>query len=377
VGGTTSDCSNKGDQVCDTPPVSAASFGCQEGKNSCTVDVPDLPDMIKNYMDYSDGNCMNLFTTGQKARIASSMYFRQGIFGGTPNYVQNITYAGLNTDGTYIDFPAAKVKAPYSCGFEAAKDTAGWVVNNFNNVTNGWQMNLTTAYNGSKSFYLHNFTNTTAMINGLNGFQAPEIDIRNMSQPTLEFYYAYAQKYGANNDSFTVRISNDFGMNETKLWSKGGVGLSTASGLITDEYIPTHQEWKKVSIDLSAYKTYDNARIRFEHYNRKGNNIYFDEFVLRDGPTGVEDQLKTEMKFTVYPNPMHQSATLTFSLKERTQMEIILVDIMGKATILTENQMLEPGNHSINLEKNNLSNGLYFIRVNAGVSGFTHKLLIN
>jgi PKD repeat protein len=62
-----------GDGVADTPPVSAASFGCNLGANSCSNDFPDLPDMIENYMDYADDVCTNLFTEGQKTIMRASL----------------------------------------------------------------------------------------------------------------------------------------------------------------------------------------------------------------------------------------------------------------------------------------------------------------
>lgn len=56
----------QGDDIADTPPVATESFGCNLQKNTCTNDVPDLPDMIENYMDYANDNCMNIFTIGQR-----------------------------------------------------------------------------------------------------------------------------------------------------------------------------------------------------------------------------------------------------------------------------------------------------------------------
>ncbi len=57
-----------GDQCADTPPVAASSSGCNTNQNTCTVDLPDLPDMIENYMDYSSNQCRNTFTQNQKSR---------------------------------------------------------------------------------------------------------------------------------------------------------------------------------------------------------------------------------------------------------------------------------------------------------------------
>ncbi len=63
----------QGDQCADTPPVISASDGCNKTQNTCTNDVPDLPDMLENYMDYSDDNCMNTFTLDQRSRAWAAL----------------------------------------------------------------------------------------------------------------------------------------------------------------------------------------------------------------------------------------------------------------------------------------------------------------
>ena len=52
------------DFVSDTPVSDDHNYGCNPGHVSC-----GSVDMVQNYMDYSDDVCMNLFTTGQKARM--------------------------------------------------------------------------------------------------------------------------------------------------------------------------------------------------------------------------------------------------------------------------------------------------------------------
>ncbi len=55
------------DDYCDDTPNSGdANYGCPTGTDSCAGgDV----DMIENYMDYTDDDCMNIFTKDQKDRI--------------------------------------------------------------------------------------------------------------------------------------------------------------------------------------------------------------------------------------------------------------------------------------------------------------------
>ncbi len=52
------------DFVSDTPTQQGPSSGCPTGNVSC-----GSTDMVQNYMDYSNDSCMNLFTSGQKARM--------------------------------------------------------------------------------------------------------------------------------------------------------------------------------------------------------------------------------------------------------------------------------------------------------------------
>ncbi len=63
---------NGGDGVADTPPVASANYGCNFNANSCS-ESPNFPDMIENFMDYSDGACQNTYTNGQSAVMNSAM----------------------------------------------------------------------------------------------------------------------------------------------------------------------------------------------------------------------------------------------------------------------------------------------------------------
>lgn len=68
------DCSSN-DQCGDTPPATGpfTNANCPTNGNSCTNDFPDLPDQWENYMDYSEGRCMAMFTPNQKTRMHNSL----------------------------------------------------------------------------------------------------------------------------------------------------------------------------------------------------------------------------------------------------------------------------------------------------------------
>ena len=62
------------DFVFDTPRASAPHFGCVAATTNSCNDITygsaaDSNDMVRNYMDYSDDRCMDIFTIGQKNRM--------------------------------------------------------------------------------------------------------------------------------------------------------------------------------------------------------------------------------------------------------------------------------------------------------------------
>ncbi|MCB9236184.1 MAG: PKD domain-containing protein [Bacteroidia bacterium] len=71
VGTTANNCATQGDRVCDTPPTADANYGCPNPQNTCTETPTDLPDQTRNYMDYVNDACMDMFTQGQKDRTES------------------------------------------------------------------------------------------------------------------------------------------------------------------------------------------------------------------------------------------------------------------------------------------------------------------
>jgi hypothetical protein len=377
-GGTASDCDTDGDQICDTPPVSTSSTGCNVGQNSCNSDVPDLPDMVRNYMDYSDGSCLNTYTAGQKVRMFNCLsVYRNTIYGGGNN---NVSYAGIDpATGNYTSVATSTIKAPVSMDFEGSSFADnGWKTNSFNNSANGWVVNNSVGYASSSSMYMHNFTNSSALINGRDGFQSPEYDLSTVLTPYVEFNYAYAQRSTSSTDSLILIISNDFGMTETRLFGVRGENMNTADGPTTIEFVPQGtMHWRKASINIGNFQNSRHARFRFEFVNRRGNNVYIDNFTISNTATGVEESAKESVQFSLFPNPVNSEATISYELKENSLVRISLYDIAGREIKTLENSTLPSGKQELKISKHLLQPGMYFIRFQAGETTFSHKMLVN
>ncbi len=69
-------CGASGDYVADTPKEAVPQFDCPEGADTCKA--PGL-DPIRNFMDYTQDECMNEFTPGQVERMSDAwLEFRVG-----------------------------------------------------------------------------------------------------------------------------------------------------------------------------------------------------------------------------------------------------------------------------------------------------------
>jgi hypothetical protein len=65
-----SGCKGKGDYVDDTAAEDSPARGCDIGRDTCRGEGPDP---VTNFMDYSDDNCIDHFTTGQVLRMMASV----------------------------------------------------------------------------------------------------------------------------------------------------------------------------------------------------------------------------------------------------------------------------------------------------------------
>lgn len=71
-----------GDGIQDTPPVDSPNYGSVKRINSCNNDVGiDLPDQVRNYMDYANDYVADMFTEEQKQEMHAALsFYRSTLF---------------------------------------------------------------------------------------------------------------------------------------------------------------------------------------------------------------------------------------------------------------------------------------------------------
>src|SRR5690554_449660 len=284
------------------------------------------------------------------------------------------------TDHVHI-LPSAENALPYMEGFEALTDfesnTENWRVVNPDGANSiEWKINNQVAYAGGKSAYVKGYSNTPGTVEEL---QSPTYDLTGLNNnAVLRFKYAHARRSSSTQDKLQVYISRNCGLNWNQRLSREGDELTTVSGNYSSEFVPASAaDWTTVEItNISSIFLTEDFRIKFVFTSHFGNNIYIDNINIFDPATvGLEDH--TFLNYIkVFPNPAADNLTLNYSLKTTGELKVDLLDISGRLVESVFEGDRPAGEHTQNIQVNNLSPGIYFVRLSVNGGQITRKLVV-
>ncbi|MFM6935847.1 MAG: VPS10 domain-containing protein [Flavobacteriales bacterium] len=171
-------------------------------------------------------------------------------------------------------------------------------------------------------------------------------------QPYLYFDVAYARWGSGYSDSLAVMISTDCGASYQQVYLKGGTSLATSPDN-QSSFIPTGDQWRTDSVDLSAFFGQTNVQVAFRNIGGWGNNIYLDNINL-GSMAGIQDPTKTD--FSIYPNPIQSGSCLHVDGEGILKMKLISPD--GKSLKTISNAQSK----TIEIPEN-LSTGTYILQI--------------
>jgi hypothetical protein len=77
-----------------------------------------------------------------------------------------------------------------------------------------------------------------------------------------------------------------------------------------------------------------------------------------------------------FPNPFNPSTTIRYSIKERTFVNLVMYDILGRDVEVLVNQEQDVGSHKINFNAGRYTSGIYFYQLKAGDFVETKKMVL-
>jgi hypothetical protein len=79
----------------------------------------------------------------------------------------------------------------------------------------------------------------------------------------------------------------------------------------------------------------------------------------------------------IYPNPVHQSANISFLLTENNKVTVTVLDFTGRVMKEVMNETLASGAHNVMLNSDKLTTGDYLVQMQIGDKIFNQKITVD
>ena len=224
------------DYCADTPESDDANYGCPTTHVSC-----GSTDMVRNYMDYTDDACMNIFTLDQKARM-------QAVMANSPRRASLATSTACSGGGSGPVCSSTITSFPYSQSFESGSgdwlqstaDDIDWTQRSGSTPSSG--TGPSGAADGTYYMFVEasspNYPGKRAIL------ESPCFDFSGQSFAEIQFQY---HMLGSAVGTLELQASTD-GSNWSTIWTRSGDQGSN---------------WAGVSVGLSGYAGQSALRLRF------------------------------------------------------------------------------------------------------------------
>jgi len=146
-------------------------------------------------------------------------------------------------------------------------------------------------------------------------------------------------------------------------WIK--IGFRKGAGTTTES-----QEYSYVDDISTTTTTATSLAYRLKQIDYDGSYEYSDE-ILVGNSISIEYDL-----YQNYPNPFNPMTTIQYSIKVRSNVELILYDILGSQVKVLVNEEQDAGYYKVNFNSGSLASGIYFYRIQAGDFVETKKMVL-
>ncbi|MCJ7553608.1 MAG: T9SS type A sorting domain-containing protein [Ignavibacteriaceae bacterium] len=328
------------------------------------LSFPFTPPFIQKILKTTDGgNSWNIQNYPEEFTLFRTVYFLdslKGFMGG--NYIASTSDGGVNwiranVDSSLLsDYPVIKFKffddqIGFACG--GARDRAGVMWRTTDGGLN-WSAQGVSP-DEVYDFHIQDSLNIIAL-SGDPEWIYP-VGIILSSNAGLEWTFT-------NTEHFALSFALDF-RTENEGWSASGTFF-----LYTSD---SGESWEKINTPDSA-EIYDLQFV--DEYTGFGSGASGALIRIKfDKP--INPSLDTTMFFLNqnYPNPFSEKAVITFFLLEDSNVKLEIHDILGRKVKSLIDERKSKGPHSIDLNLNNFSSGVYFYTLTANNFRQTKKMI--
>ncbi len=210
---------------------------------------------------------------------------------------------------------------------------------------------------------------------------------------TGDEFFNMTQWYPGNNSGGTVSLHGD--ITAEGFYYSGFCWISRQEDSLFVYAMNPHLNWsgprrfyagssnENISVNLSTKLVHgfnNMFRLRAIWEQRINGRIALVESFMDDRLTSIIDpNVQAPERFELhqnYPNPFNPSTAVTFELYSTSFIRLSVYDEIGREVAVLINERLYPGTHTANFKGDNLTSGIYFIRLSDGNRSETIKALL-
>ena len=375
-----------GDFCPDTPAVASSSSNaniCNTGNDSCPTPV-DTPDMVENYMDFSQDSCMNIFTNDQKARMVANL---TGAANRPTTVTSNVCtpLASVNYDGS-VEIEGIAIE---DCGVSvnASIRITNWGTTTLNSAVVLYDQDggATSNYNWSGSLNYGEFevVNLPTIIStpGSHTFNASisspngNTDLRSCNDDVSTSFNVNSS-YTTTAQIHLTLNTDDFGGETTWTFMDSG-GATLYSGGPHLDNTTINESFDVILNECYTFTILDSAEDGIccgygnGSYDLKtdddtiivsGGNFEASEATKISTITLSTNQYFVNNRVIVYPNPTNDEINIRLSNRGDLPDAYRVYNMLGQ--LVKESKI--HNSSQLNIDASGLSNGMYFIKVIKG-----------
>jgi hypothetical protein len=223
--------------------------------------------------------------------------------------------------------------------------------------------------NGNRGVYPYGEVSLPVWVS-LNGSKVGPCTFPGYSGTVFEPIDAYKGDLARTYFYMTTRYYTEDGGWPGSPMTAGADLLPWAVDMLLEWHTEDPVSWKELERNATVYAIQNN-RNPFIDRPEFATHLYV------TGGVGVHERgaLVAELE-QVFPNPFSPSATIRYSVPEASFVTIALYDVLGRRVATVVNSHMEAGEYMQTLEVGDLSDGVYFLRLQAGIYSDTQKLVI-
>jgi len=349
------------DLVADTPESDNPNYGCSWGHVSC-----GSTDMVQNYMDYSDDDCMNLFTTGQSGRM--NALFASG------GFRESLLYSN-GCNGSAPPPPPSVCSIP--TGLNASNITDNSAVLNWSPVADASSYNVRARQTGTTTWATGSTANTSINFTGISSCTDYEFQVESVC---LSASSGFSGSSTFTSEGCNISCDAPTGLFVSNITNKSVFLNWSAVGAATS-YEAQYREqgqsnWRNKTTSNTSVKVNGIKKGRTYEYRVRAicSGTPSDYSDIETFVAGSSSRVALETKMEIYPNPASDKVIIKFDDEDLTEIEVNMFDLSGKQLL---HESFGDGS-DVEVDVSGLQNGVYLIVLDHG-QGFrtVEKIIIN